>query len=52
MIKDNSKLDVSSFCSWYQLLIDNENVFCLNRNMLKAVKDARVAYDKEMDSWV
>ena len=52
MCKDNPKLDANRFCSWYQAIIDNQVFFSLDRNMLEAVRIARVAYDMEMNQWV
>ena len=52
MSEYNVHLDENSFNSWYQGLIDDEEIFRLDKNMLEAVRDARVIYDEKIAEWV
>lgn len=52
MSEYNVHLDENSFSSWYQGLIDDEEIFRLDKNMLEAVRDARKVYDEKIAEWV
>lgn len=51
MSEYNVHLDENSFSSWYQGLIDDEEIFRLDKNMLEAVREARVIYDEKIAEW-
>ena len=50
--KDNPKLNAEEFEKWYNELIENEEVFRLDKVMLETMKEARQIFDKKMDKWI
>lgn len=49
--EDNSLITADLFMSWYQRLLDDEDLFCLDKHTDVLLKEVRLAFDKKMNDW-
>ena len=50
--EDNPKITEESFKDWYQGLIDDEELFRLDKHTDALLKDVRPVFDAKMDAWI
>lgn len=50
--EDNPKITEESFKAWYQGLIDDEELFRLDKHTNALLKDVRNVFDAKMDEWI
>jgi hypothetical protein len=50
--EDNPKITEESFKAWYQGLIDDEELFRLDKHTDALLKDVRPVFDAKMDEWI
>ena len=50
--EDNPQIADESFKAWYQGLIDDEELFKLDKHTNALLKDARNVFDAKMDKWI
>ena len=51
-IEDNHELNANEFSMWYQGLIDDEELFRLNKPTLDVLKDVRIIFDEKTCKWL
>lgn len=52
LCKDNPKLDSESFNIWRNELIEDSNLFRLDKIMIDAVKEAKAIFDSKISEWI
>jgi len=52
LCEDNPKLDSGGFEAWYRGLVEDEDLFCLNKPTLNVLKDVRALFDKKTNGWL
>lgn len=50
--EDNPKLNAIEFSTWYQSLIEDEDLFRLEKPTLDLVKDVRILFDEKTNDWL
>ena len=50
--EDNPKLNANEFSTWYQSLINDEELFRLNKPTLDVLKDVRILFDEKTKKWL
>ena len=50
--EDNPKINVDDFTNWYQNLIDDEELFRLDKHTEALWKDVRTVFDAKMNAWI
>ena len=49
--EDNPKLNANEFSTWYQGLIDDQELFRLNKPTLDLLKEVRILFDEKTKDW-
>ena len=49
--EDNPKLNANEFSTWYQGLIDDQELFRLNKPTLDLLKEVRILFDEKTNDW-
>ena len=49
--EDNPKLDANEFSTWYQGLIDDEELFRLNKPTMDLLNEVRILFDEKTNDW-
>ena len=52
LCKDNPDINEDEFTTWYEQLIEDEELFRFDKVMLDMVKEVRMLFDKKADDWM
>lgn len=52
LCEDNPDINEEEFTTWYEQLIEDEEVFRFDKVMLDTVKEVRILFDKKIEGWM
>jgi hypothetical protein len=52
LCKDNPMLNADEFSTWWQDVVDDDEIFRFDKVMLQVVNEVRLIFDKKRQGWV